>query len=137
MYDLQILYTLNFSFELFLEQQRKQEHMSKVAQYQKFGYAGPPGQPQGMHGAAGPTAGTPPAEFETIDLEENPRFLKGFQHYMDLAAVIPDELLEDAEEIQERGRTAFSTGGEEGSLEAKVGRGAGRVSGRGGVERGQ
>ena len=41
---------------------------------------------------------------------------------MDLAAVVPNEYLEDVEEIQERGRTAFSAGdpNADGSLEAKV-----------------
>merc|ERR1712083_114638 len=60
---------------------------------------------------------------EPMELEgENKRFLKGFQHYLDLSMVVPENLLEDVEEISERGRAAFAaTEGPEGyGLESKV-----------------
>lgn len=113
-FDLQVLYTLNFSYELALEAEKKAMGC--------FYTTTSPGVTQQTNPQTGAIVFIAPNGEEVVDIEENPRFLKGFQHYLDLSAVVPNEneILDAIEDIQERGRTAFGTGAEEGEMTSKV-----------------
>jgi hypothetical protein len=95
-YDLQVLYTLNFSYELHSENARKMEWMQR----QQWGQMQEPFQPS--------------------NLEENPRFLKGYQFYLEMGMIIPTEMQDDVDEIQTRGLATFTTGEDGLGLENRV-----------------